>query len=411
MPRATAARVAPLRFAGVPTAQARSIKVFSDLSGVTFANSGTAATTSIDNNSPFGAPRLRVSVPAGNTWVEVQVHGISAVPRFVEQFCARIFVQDFSRIQTVQVYVGSGASGAYTTFSHFQYLLASSNEQNCNGVHVLHVGADQQSTSGFGYGTDSLTNVKIRVLATAGAAFDFWVDEFFIPNRSRPKLVFSFDDASSSWMTKVHPVLSANNIKATFGINSGDVNAGVNFITTADIQTLNTYGHDIMPHNVTNTTVTTAGATAYAAEFDACSAFLRSAGVSRPFVYHPWVQGRHSPEAIAALRQRGVLCARGVVNRNQFVGAGLGEKIMTIDTAYMDATVTTLAQWIARLDLAIRNGKTMFSMGHEIVDAGAGVIQWLTADFDAAIDYAVRLQRLGLVDIVPASQWLAQVTE
>ena len=76
-----------------------------------------------------------------------------------------------------------------------------------------------------------------------------WVKDCFIPAPQRPIVCFTWDDGFDSWATKVAPILAANNVKGTFGVNTAQIGST---ITAANLTALVAAGHQVCGHNVNN---------------------------------------------------------------------------------------------------------------------------------------------------------------
>lgn len=393
---------------------AQTIKTCSDATNVTHANSGTAATVSYDDASAYGisGSRLHVSAPAGNTYHETIVAAGWSVAnwRATEQVCARIYIPDVTKIAQIQIMYGT------TGFAHVSsttYNLANGTANLFSGWHTIYGGADNAGSDTVVAG-DAINAIKVRVFASGGQAYEYWVDTFTVANYARPKLVLTYDDADDGWYDYAKPTLLSYGLRASFGIATHLIgtNAAL-YLTQSELLALRDDGHDIYSHCNSNSTISTLGTDAYLAAYDAGVSYLRSIGIANEFIYHPWVQGLHTDAGIAGLIARGVRVARGAgtVYPLQHVGNGLDRKMYAIDGRALSAS-TTLATWQASVDSAIKYRKTMFSICHDIVPSGAsGSTQINQSDHDAAIAYAVAKKKQGLLDIVPVSDWYTGLTQ
>ena len=361
----------------LPVTPPRVLKRMIDTVGVGAANSGTAATVSIDAASPFGRPAYKVSMPAGNTWHEVQLTGLN-IANFDGHIMWRIWVGDYTLIQQIQTFAGTSG---YTRFYQGIYYLNSSNVNRWNGEHTPRVGPTAAGvTNTFVTGTDTLADCKIRIFPGAGGG-DVWVDAIFVPSAGRPTHILTYDDCSITWINNVLPALASNNLKATFGINSGDIGGSPSlYLSSAQVQQIASAGHEICAHNVTNTSYAdgtggTQNAATYTGDFRTAQAAL-SALVGQAFSaeYHPWVQGRNNDAVHATMRAMGLRIARGTDSADgyNFPQVGLGNGVMALKT---QATHTlTQPQIDAVIANANRYGLTVVWMLHEVTqNGGVGV--------------------------------------
>lgn len=396
---------------------AQTLKAFSDATNVTYANSGTAATQTLDASSPFGATRLRVDCPAGNTWTEVQLHSGVSVARWPdgETIAFRIWFDDWQQISDIHLFAGTSGYGAYVQRN---VTVQSSNVNNRNGPITFDLNSHITNVNSFGYGTDTLANLKIRVFPKSGAACRFWVDSYSIAPKSMPCVLLTFDDAGASWVDTVAPYLLTNNMKASFGVGVGQV--GTNdtlYCTPAELVALENAGHDIQVHNVTNTNLASAGLTAYMAEYDASAATLRSYGIRNPFIYHPFVQGRYDQTALDALAARGVKVMRGVDSNssttcrlNQPSAGTYSDNIVNLKIGDHGAALG-LANATTNIARLLKYGGTYCAMFHDIVPSGATGIETNASDFTGFIDLLARYRAQGLLDVKKVSDWYRGLTQ
>ena len=387
--------------------QAQTIKTWSDATGLVLANSGTAAVTSIDAQSPFGASRLRVDAPVGNTYFEVGF--APSIAKFQGAVAFRIWFSDWRACLQLQLFAGTAG---YANLMQKTFNVQNSNLNNRNGPITIFLNPEDTSTNTFVQGSDTLAAVKFRAFTRSGYANTMWVESFYVPNRMRPKLLLTFDDAYVRWIDLLLPELASRGLKATFGVNTGDV--GTNhalFIDVPDLLAIQTAGHEVYAHNITNTAYGTQTAAQYAADYATALAQLRAWGIRTTGDYHPFVQGAHDQELITALAGKGVRMMRGV-DSNKLNGgaAGVRDNLSSLKIVSHSATGgANLATQKSKLDQAIQYGMTYVAMLHEPVTSGATGIQYLVSDLNAFLDYAVLKQRQGLLDIVTPTQWLRQL--
>lgn len=396
---------------------AQTIKTFSNETGVTYSNTGTAATQTVDADSPFGATRLRVDCPIGNTNTEVQIHSGFSVAKWPdgETIAFRVWFDDWTQVDSVQLY--AGMSG-YTRYLQRNLTVNSSNVNNRNGPITFELNSHITAVNSFVYGTDTLASVKIRVVPVTGAACRFWVDSFSIAPKSRPCVLLTFDDASDSWVDIVAPYLLTNNMLATFGVGTGQVGTNDNvYCTSAELLALEAAGHDIQVHNVTNTNYNTAGLSAYLAEYDAAALQLRQWGITNEFMYHPFVQGRYDQTAIDGLAARGVKVMRGVDNasattcRLNHPSAGTySDNIVNLKIGD-HAVALSLAQATTNITNLLKYGGTYCAMFHDVVPSGAAGIETNESDFTGFIDLLAKLRNWGLLDVLKVSTWHLGLTQ
>lgn len=361
----------------VPRTPSRILKRCTDTVGVGVANSGTAATVSIDASSPFGRPAYRVQMPAGNTWHEVTLAGLN-IAAFDGHVIWRVWVNDYTTIQQIQTFAGTSG---YTRFWQGTYRLNNSNENRWNGEHILRAGPTFAGvTNSFVRGVDTMADCKIRIFPGAAGA-DLWVDAIFVPAVGRPTHCLTYDDCSVTWITNVLPALADRGLPGTFGINTGSIgtNAAL-FLSGPQVRQIALAGHQVSPHNVTDTpfndgTGGTQTAAQYTADFVTSSAALSAlVGSGLDTSYHAWVQGRNNVTVHDTMRAAGLRIGRGTDSADgyNFPQISVGNGVF----ALKNQSVHTLseAQIDAICDNANRYGLTIAWMIHEVTpNGGIGV--------------------------------------
>lgn len=359
----------------LPATPPRILKRMLDTVGVGAANSGTAATVSIDAASPFGRPAYKVAMPAGNTYHEVTLTGLN-IANFDGHVMWRVWISDYTAVQQIQTFAGTSG---YTRFYQGTYRLNNSDENRWSGEHLLRAGPTYAGgTNTFVAGTDTMADCKLRIFPGAAGA-DVWVEAVFVPSVGRPTHILTYDDCSVTWMTNVLPDLVAYNLRGSFGINTGSIGTNANlFLTNTQIQQMASAGQEICSHNVNNLAYAdgsgsgTENAATYTGDFrTACNTL--SSLVGRAFVsdYHPWVQGRNNAALHDTMRAMGLRVARGTNSADgyNFPQVGLGNGVMALKNQSLH-TLTTFAAIDAVINTANKYGLTICWMVHEVLSTG-----------------------------------------
>lgn len=369
------------------------LKRFADQIGVTYANNGTAATPSIDSASPFGRPALKLVIPNGNSWAEVEL-GSLGVASFDDHVIWRVWIEDYTGIQQIAAYGGTTGYGRYWQNTH---ALSNSNTNRFNGEHQVVVGPTRAAAfNTFVKGTDTLAVTKLRITPVAGADRNVWIDAVVIPARGPGVVLLTYDDGFRSWINYVLPDLQRNGLVASFAFQQNII--GTNdtlYLNSTDIRLLSAYGHEMAPHQVANTryndgTSGTQTATQYQTDYRTCISALRGiVGTAASCDYHPYVQGGVNQSLIDTLRADGLRVGRGVDNsRHNFYTAGLGRGIYSLKTAYLDSSAPDLATLIQAVDDCERYGTALVLMGHDFAPgATPASTLWSTENHTALIDY------------------------
>lgn len=388
----------------------RILKKFIDLANVTITPTGVTVTPSIDKNSPFGGPALKLTIAAaasGSVQIDLGDFNFSA---FDQPVAASVWVDEANRVSSLGMWVSATAGGDFTNSVEYRRPFFAGGDK-VGGPRVVWGGTgfgDTVSTNGTGFtmGTSALKSVRLKAVVSAGLDTVLWVKDIFIPAKQRPVVCFTFDDADVSWMTKLLPYLTATGVRATFGVYSSGINLGGAYITSADVQTLAAAGHQIACHNVNNYKLLGIGSTGngedagvstalssvgYATEYSTCRQVLEALGVpAEGFDYHPWVQGGSETQAVALLQAAGVEVARTTVPYSwQPYGFPMGNNSMNL-CAYPLSSSKTLAQCKTQIDYAVKYGGLVIFMGH-IIAAAAAADTFAEADMAELLAYAASL--------------------
>ena len=389
-----------------PRTLAYACREFRSLDAVTTANSGTAATVTIDSASPFGVPALKVAAPSGNVWSEVGINTLN-IPNFAEngnRLVWLMWVEDAAKVAKVWAYAGTSGYARYVQTN--DYYLNDSIEFLHNGGHciAIHPGNAAANTLQAG---DAITDAKLRVFATTSQAFNVWILGVYVPVKQAPFVAFTFDDNSASFR-KFAAILELYGLRGTFGLNNQNIGANDNlYVNWSDVDALISAGHQVVSHNIANSKyITTQTLTQYMADYRATRNTLIGRGYPRAAVqqYHPYVQGGHDPTLISAMQSEGVRFARTVRSANvEIFGRQYCPHI--IPTREFTNTVS-LSQMKTWLDQAEMYGQDMWTMGHLLSDTTPGSTTWITADFDAfCADVAGRVASGRLAGAGTVSQW------
>lgn len=386
----------------------RILKRFLDLANCTITPTTATVTATIDQNSPFGGPALKLAItPTGAGRVDVDLTNLN-IPLFNGHIAADVYVEDVTRISQFLVFQSDAAFANYSSWT----TIAFSGGDLVAGHRVvwggpMHGGTKTDGGTGFVSGTTTLDTARLRIMLinNTASSFNVWVRNFFIPARQRPIVCFTWDDAYATWMTRVRPYLNAAGIKATFGIYSAGIDAGGAYVTSADVQTLIADGHQVASHNVNNYRLQTLAShgngelngsgtsnpsDTYATEYHTARQVLEALGADyEDFCYHPWVQGGVDTQGVELLRAGGVEVARTTSEYNpQPYGFAMGNNAMNL-RAWPLSNQKTLAQNKAAVDNAVQYGGLLVFIGHDTADTAANSTTAAESDVAALIGYCV----------------------
>jgi peptidoglycan/xylan/chitin deacetylase (PgdA/CDA1 family) len=156
--------------------------------------------------------------------------------------------------------------------------------------------------------------------------------------------------------------------------------------TLAQCQEAYANGWAISNHAYDHANLTELSQAACQANLEACRDYLIANGMPRAANYMAHPGGQRNATVDAAAVAAGVIIARSVR-----VGSVDPFRYSAYDFPVTKAltTGTTLASCKAAIDTAITTGTTIVFMGHMFAEEAAAET-WVTADFQALIDYAVQ---------------------
>lgn len=402
---------------GITPARPRILKQFNDLTNITLTPSTITIVSSIDQNSPFGGPALKVVVTAGSTgYFNADITNLN-IPLFNGHLATDIWVDEPHRISSVITFAGKTTNFANST--QWSQIMFSAG-QMIGGHRVFYGGplsgaAKAVNGAGFTFGVDTLVAMRVRVTVFAGANTTLWIRRMFIPAKQRPIVCFTFDDASISWATIAAPLLAANRVKATFGVQTGVIGTDHGlYCDSADILALKAAGHQISCHNVNNYALQqlyshgngeTNGASPpsppqdsvlYLADYHTSRQTLEGYGIdAEDFCYFPWVQGKAHHQGSELMRSAGVEVARlagieasrpGGVNLYGFQMGNNAMSLIGSALAEASASVPTLAQNKVLVDDTITYGGLLIFYGH-IIAAASGSDTISSSDLSELLAY------------------------
>lgn len=399
--------------------QPRIIKQFTDLLGVTIGTSNATVVSSIDPNSPFNCPALKLVITFTTTAGRVEVTPPAVnIPSFNGHLGYTLWIDDATKMGECSVFVGTTGYALYSQAKH----LAFSGGDLIAGPRAVYAGPIRQNSvidGGFVFGTSSAQDHKLRISAPTPnlGTCTVWVKDCWIAQPQRPVVCFTFDDGFDSWVTTANAEMSKYGFKGTFAINSEQIDKGATGITSANVLTLIAAGHQASSHNQFNYklltlfgqgngeasgTGTSQDATSYLADYHVGRrAYEAKVADVQDFMYHPWVQGGMETMAADGLSAAGVDLARTTSPYEaQLYGFPIWRNALALRAFPLDNT-KTLAQVKAQVDLAVLHGGLVVLMGHDF-GASPGAAKWASQDFADLCAYVASLG--STVDVLTMRQ-------
>jgi len=409
------------------TPQHRALREFYTTQDVTNAATGGTTTVTIDTAAPMGGTAMKLAFGVGVTQHDVTISGLS-LPNFTAGTAKIVVVMYFDDARAVSQLQGFyGTTTGFSPSLQATYGIANNNLYNQSKTHIFSIHPDAASVTNTLATTDTVTAVRLRFQRSASAssgnmiigagaapsatATNCWIKGIYVVEKRPPFVCLTFDDASASWMQYVHPALSQRGLNALFAVNKSDVGTNNSlFVTTAQLQQMHDYGHDLSSHNLTNTAFTPATITNYLDEFRQCRDWMYANGWTRRLDYHSWVQGVHNPDICDALQNEGVRYARAVNSSMNFEQAFFQPGYLMMTSSVQFGNGITLAQAQARVTQAITRGQDLVCMGHVIAPTSSDSVTWSDSNWTGFLDYCISLRNSGAIGgIGSLSDYLAYI--
>lgn len=333
------------------------------------------------------------SPTAGNTYA-LRLTPADPIIEPTGRFGAWVYVVDYTKLTAIALMVR--LNGVTKTYTHS---MADSDKKH-NGWVFLTAEKIGFSTPGNEWNTQTIDRIEVRLIPNSTSEAYVYVSGIERGFVARPQLLITSDDGYDSDYTLMRPELNSRGLKATFGIIGSTINNPSN-MTEAQLATLYSEGHDLVPHGLTNlTTVTIEEA---ADEVDLNRDWLTSRGWARGQDFYIYPNGGYNQDIIDMLKGKGFKAARAVSfgpTYNHALGFDDGRYCLPI--IGVGPTITP-ANVLAALDATIAKGNTAILMFHRITTGSTSGDQYGRADmieiFDGIVD------RLGQIDVLTMSDW------
>ena len=230
---------------------------------------------------------------------------------------------------------------------------------------------------------------------------------------TKPTVMLTFDDGYSSFYKFVAPILRYYNLPASCGI-IGSLVGTAGYMTAAQIQELDADQSglfEFVNHSVTHAAYNTVGAAAMYAEYVACTAQLRSYGITSESPLHiPYPNGQVGADLITLLQAGGYLSGRGAVSTAAYSHRaqvyGLGSKMRF---NLQNIGVTGSGMSVAALETLVTNlitekGISMIEC-HDFAATDVDAYTWSYDKFSQFIKWLAGQRDAGSIVVPMWSRW------
>ena len=242
-------------------------------------------------------------------------------------------------------------------------------------------------------------SMRLRIQAHTTLPRDFYIDSV-VRWRSRPTVIFQFDDGDETSYTEGFAYTNAAGIPLTHML-SHTLIGGSGYVTVQQALEMVAAGDEIGVHGSgTNAwqvspsqIVTDAAAIRDLLGVEARHGAYPNGAYGRLEGTYQAVQAKCAEANLLSCRtvEKALLCPGAFSPYTLPVGVNLSSSV-------------SLAQAKTAIDRAVKLGLTIIVTGH-ILEVSAGADTWAIADWQALIDYVVTLRDKGLVDTKNISEW------
>jgi len=252
---------------------------------------------------------------------------------------------------------------------------------------------------------NTMVRLRIRQYADGTNSSTCYYDKWNIKEYSKPKILIDFDDNWGSAFTEGYGYMQPLGLKGNIYVIRDAVDA-LNYMTTANLQTVYGAGWDLATHGIYDLT-TLEDQAAMETDIAYNKAFLTTNGFTRASDHYAYPLGGYNDTAIAAVSNTGFKTARTTLPR-QVQSDEIDNALLL--TSRPIISTTTLAVAKSYIDDATAYGGTMRIFFHKLVASPSAETEWAISDFQALMDYILARKNEGILDVVTISEWYNGMT-
>jgi len=320
-----------------------------------------------------------------------------------------VYVTDYTLLSGFVTKVSHGDT-SFTNGAFQSYNMADA-DKAYNGWHFI--GLDLAEWAGA-YGTPNwattVNTIRLSINQNSAVATTVYIDSIVHSWNAKGKIIITNDDGWASWFTLGIPVLNGLGLKSTASIIADQVDLNASWVTTAQLQSTESAGHDLCVHGGTALSAL-ADLQARINSVKSNKDYLTSRAHTKADDIYVWPNGVYQlsagdQELINILKAQGFVCARGTTNVRYYRhSVGHADNRWLIPIIGVDAA-TSPATILSYFNVAATRGATAIIMYHEILNSGAaGGTQRNLADFTTEMTSLKALVDSNLVDVVTFSDW------
>jgi peptidoglycan/xylan/chitin deacetylase (PgdA/CDA1 family) len=253
--------------------------------------------------------------------------------------------------------------------------------------------------------------VRIQVNSTGIGGCDVYLDSLYRTFYTRPKVLIYFDDNHDSTYSIGYSYMQDRGLRGTFAFQSNNIDIA-NAMTTGQMDTAYAANWDVVNHTHTHANLTSISSAQRATELGLCRDIMQAKGWTRTLSYLVAPQGGIDNAVETDIRALGYTVARGgrtvFTNSQQGVFQGLDNSSRLISKDIGNSGVS-LAAAKTVVDDCIRLGTSCMLVFHKL-GAVADSLTWVTADYQALIDYIYRYAAGNVLDNMTMRDWYSGLT-
>lgn len=297
------------------------------------------------------------------------------------------------------------------------------NQWNFLPFHINETGATNASGTGSTGWTVSATDPVTTGTANRIALWfgnmsgcTAWVNAVVKDARSRPCVLFGFDQVTTTLNSTVLPLLQARDIQGYLALNSAGAYES-NWTLARQWQAL---GWDCINHGANHISLGTVSDEAtIVTEVDGCLAVMEQEGVVDEITRRMFItpQSAQNPYLTEALRDRGYVACRSYKNFCN-IGTAYGGADEPLHMGSFDmGNPTSLSRLLGLLNAPRVYGATCWFFAHDVdtttpaTGPTGNALSIYIDDLTAFLDRMVELRAAGAIDILTPSQWYRSLTE
>lgn len=335
--------------------------------------------------------------------------------------CAVYYMTDYTAFTQIYLYAGDTAFTLHRSKGFIQQNIFKYNGWRRQGWAE---GAATDAPTITGSPTYANTvSARLRFDKPAGAEATVYIALIGRPARTRPQVMFTMDGGYKSQYDIAYPLLKARNIPAAITISADlvqDLYSGHTHMTPVQLMEMYNDASGLFDFGVYadnssgSVAYGTIGLTAFLANYDSCTAYLQSLGVTDPTFYHSYPNGDYDQTLITALQARGTEMARRADSngpRHNMSGDSMSPtQLLSMDFTIGTNSLTDLNTAKATFDESLRQGAHIIVLSHQFVlDSATPYTECPEAVITGIYDHALLRQTQGFCDIVSVRDFVGRL--